>query len=251
MREWVDTTVERILSLRPRRVLEIGCGTGLMLFRIAPHCAEYCGADISPAALDYITRHWHGLAPPRLLRRSAEDFTGLEPGTFDAVILNSVAQYFPGAAYLARVLEQAVATVADGGFIFVGDVRSLPLLEAFHAGVELEHAPDELSLEHFRQRVKSRVAQERELALDPAFFRALAAVVPRISRVETCPRRGRCDNEMTRYRYDVVLRLGPGRDAQTTAEHLASPRARLPFATLPPHSAPTRPTSPPPDPLPP
>ena len=30
MREWVDQTVERILSLRPKRVLEIGCGTGLL-----------------------------------------------------------------------------------------------------------------------------------------------------------------------------------------------------------------------------
>src|SRR6202035_4644625 len=29
MREWVDFTVQRIRSLAPRRVLEIGCGTGL------------------------------------------------------------------------------------------------------------------------------------------------------------------------------------------------------------------------------
>ena len=31
-----SSTVERILALRPRRVLEIGCGTGLLLFRVAP-----------------------------------------------------------------------------------------------------------------------------------------------------------------------------------------------------------------------
>src|SRR5439155_7305291 len=30
MREWVDATVARILALRPRRALEIGCGTGLL-----------------------------------------------------------------------------------------------------------------------------------------------------------------------------------------------------------------------------
>ncbi|HKX33614.1 MAG TPA: amino acid adenylation domain-containing protein [Blastocatellia bacterium] len=232
MREWVDTTVERILSLRPRRILEIGCGTGLILFRIAPHCAEYWGTDISPAALDYVTRCWKGLEPPRLLRRRADDFMGIEPETFDAVILNSVVQYFPGAAYLARVLEQAAETVTDGGFIFVGDVRSLSLLEAFQAGVELGHAPDELSLEHFRQRVKRRVAQERELALDPAFFRALAGVLPRINRVEAYPRRGRFDNEMTRYRYDVVLRIGHGRDAQAAPPRLDWQRERLTLESL-------------------
>ena len=35
--ESVDNSVERILSLQPKRVLEIGCGTGLLLFRVAPH----------------------------------------------------------------------------------------------------------------------------------------------------------------------------------------------------------------------
>ena len=38
MREWVEGTVSRILALKPTNVLEIGCGTGLLLFRVAPHC---------------------------------------------------------------------------------------------------------------------------------------------------------------------------------------------------------------------
>jgi acyl-CoA synthetase (AMP-forming)/AMP-acid ligase II len=33
MREWVEDTVAQIRKLRPRRVLELGCGTGLLLFR--------------------------------------------------------------------------------------------------------------------------------------------------------------------------------------------------------------------------
>lgn len=36
MRELVNHAVEQILSLRPQRVLEIGCGVGLLLFQIAP-----------------------------------------------------------------------------------------------------------------------------------------------------------------------------------------------------------------------
>ena len=49
MREWVATTVTEILALRPKQVLEIGCGTGLVLLRMAPrlstnsgHAPEYC-----------------------------------------------------------------------------------------------------------------------------------------------------------------------------------------------------------------
>jgi acyl-CoA synthetase (AMP-forming)/AMP-acid ligase II len=56
MREWVNSTVDRILSLAPSRVLEIGCGTGLLLLQIAPHCSQYLGHDISREALAHIDR---------------------------------------------------------------------------------------------------------------------------------------------------------------------------------------------------
>ena len=38
MREWQESSVAQVLKLQPRRVLEIGCGTGLLLLQIAPHC---------------------------------------------------------------------------------------------------------------------------------------------------------------------------------------------------------------------
>ena len=54
MREWVDGTVSRIRSLGPKRVLEIGCGTGLLLFRLLPECTEYVGLDFSPVVLEQV-----------------------------------------------------------------------------------------------------------------------------------------------------------------------------------------------------
>src|ERR1051326_8498795 len=54
MREWVNGVVERVLALSPRNVLEIGCGTGLLLFQIAPKASSYFGTDISEHALRYI-----------------------------------------------------------------------------------------------------------------------------------------------------------------------------------------------------
>jgi ubiquinone/menaquinone biosynthesis C-methylase UbiE len=54
MREWVNNQVTQILALQPKRVLEIGCGTGLLLFRIAPHCSKYYATDFSPISLNYI-----------------------------------------------------------------------------------------------------------------------------------------------------------------------------------------------------
>src|SRR5262249_31618444 len=38
MREWLGETVDRIAKWRPERILELGCGTGMLLFRLAPQC---------------------------------------------------------------------------------------------------------------------------------------------------------------------------------------------------------------------
>jgi amino acid adenylation domain-containing protein len=218
MREWVEDTVERILARKPQRILEIGCGTGLLLFRLSPFCASYDGTDFSRSALDFVRRQLQrngdAFAHVSLEERNADDFAGYEPGSFDAVILNSVAQYFPNVEYLLRVLESAVARVASGGFVFIGDVRSLPLLESFYASVELEKAEESLPVAQLRRRVQRRVMQEEELVIHPAFFDALKKMLPRISRVEITPKRGRFHNELTKYRYQVMLHVG---DVKETA----------------------------------
>ncbi|HEX2092421.1 MAG TPA: amino acid adenylation domain-containing protein, partial [Longimicrobiaceae bacterium] len=210
MREWVERTVERILALRPERVLEIGCGTGLLLFRVAPHAAHYHGTDFSRVALEFVKRHLGAMPQVRLSRRRADRLEGLEGEGFDTVVLNSVAQYFPGVDYLLDVLEGAAACVRPGGRIFVGDVRSLRLLPALHASVELFRAPDDLPVEHLRARVHRGVSEEQELTVDPALFEALRTRIPRIGRVVVQAKRGKYDNEVSRYRYDAVLHLDAG-----------------------------------------
>ena len=211
MGEWVHHTVERLLTLQPNRVLEIGCGTGLLLSRIAPHCSRILGHRLLVEALRYLQQVKSSrkeLGHVTLTHRKAEDFEGIEAAEFDTVILNSVVQYFPNIAYLLRVLEGAVNTVRSGGFIFVGDVRSLPLLTAYHASVQYYQAHSSLSRVHLQQRIQQSIAQEEELALDPAFFIALKQHFPRISHVQLQPKRGRYRNELTRFRYDVILHVG-------------------------------------------
>src|SRR6185503_676309 len=107
MREWVDDAVDRILSFEPKRALEIECGTGLLLFNLAPHCVRYVGTDFSPAALSYVRQQLANDDKVVLLERRADDFRDIAPNSFDTVILNSVVQYFPSVVYLLRVLEDA------------------------------------------------------------------------------------------------------------------------------------------------
>jgi amino acid adenylation domain-containing protein len=203
MREWLTETVERISELRAERVLEIGCGTGMLLFRIAPQCIEYRATDISRVALDYVQQHIDAFrlaGKVRLEQRQADNFEGIGAGQYDAVIINSVTQYFPNIEYLKRVLEKAAETMMPGGYIFVGDVRSLALQELFQASVELHRADAALSISRLRQRIASRMLQRKELLVDPAFFCALKDVLPRITRAEILPKRGRSINELTQFR---------------------------------------------------
>ncbi|HEX6186263.1 MAG TPA: amino acid adenylation domain-containing protein [Pyrinomonadaceae bacterium] len=212
MREWVDSTVARILSLKPERVLEIGCGAGLLLLRIAPHCTKYWGTDFAPESLQYVRERLNDLereiAGVELFQRGADNFEGIAEDSFDAVVINSVAQYFPSIDYLLTVLEGAVKAVAPGGFIYVGDVRNLRMLEAFHLSVQLHKAEPELSREELRQRVLQQIAKEDELVVEPDFFHALKKHLPKIGQVQVHLKRGLHHNELTRFRYDVVLRIG-------------------------------------------
>jgi amino acid adenylation domain-containing protein/non-ribosomal peptide synthase protein (TIGR01720 family) len=210
MGEQIGQTVARIKALGPKRVLEVGCGTGLLLFRLAPECDLYWGTDFSEVALAH-TREWverRGLRGVRLEKRLADDFRGFSPSSFDAVVLNSVVQYFPNAEYLVQVLEGALDVVAPGGSIFLGDVRNLAVLDAFQASVQLYQARDSMSRDALKRRVEAQLRQEQELSIDPAFFFALQRHLPRIRHLEIRPKRGHHQNELMQFRYDVTLHVG-------------------------------------------
>ena len=183
MREWVDDAVERILSPAPKHVLEIGCGTGLLLFRLAPHCESYVGTDFSPAALDYVRQQLAALGRMDgavvLLERRADDFRDIEPSSLDAVILNSVVQYFPNVAYLLHVLEGAVRATRSGGFVFVGDNNvACRSSKPFTRRSNWRKPTPRFPLKSCNNSFRKRVGDEEELILDPAFFGALKEHLP-------------------------------------------------------------------------
>jgi len=222
MRVWVETTVERILALEPKKVWEIGCGTGLLLFRVAPRCVAFHGTDVSQRALDFLATQMQRpelqLPQVTLDRKPADDFSGRGGEKVDAVVINSVIQYFPDLEYLVSVLAGAIDSVRSGGSVFIGDVRHFALLETFHTSVQLHQAAGSLPCSELVAKAKKNMRQEGELLVDPEFFAVLQQRLPRISRIEINLKRGRAHNELTRFRYDVVLHVG-----DRTAEKLDCP----------------------------
>ncbi len=199
MQRWRRDAVSRIRSVlpdRPARVAELGVGGGLILSGLAtdPAVEEYWGTDLSPTVIAALERDLAAVdLPARVVVRAqpADDVTGLPTGHFDAVVVNSVIQYLPGLDHLRSVIEGALTLLAPGGSVFVGDVRHHGLLEHFHGG-------DRRAIE-----------LEKELLVDPDWFAGLVGTLPGVTGVDIRLKDADDDNELSRYRYDVVVRTGP------------------------------------------
>jgi len=234
MLEWVKASVDRVAALDPERVLELGCGTGLLLLRIAPQVAAYVGLDISREAIESlrdVARRDEALRHVELRVQAADDFSGLDGAQFDTVVINSVAQYFPDAGYLTGVLSGALAHLVPGGAVYLGDLRCLSLQDTENTSIELFRSDPDARAAEVRRRVQRRSANENELLIDPEFFAQLPAVLPDVATVDIRLRRG-SGTEMARFRYDVVLRKAPARPLVYPANWLDWDDAGLDLSAL-------------------
>jgi len=206
MRAWLDDFVQTVNGHHPKHVLEIGCGTGMVLFRVAPHCESYVGTDFSSQALAHVKRHLVAETSVKLLQREALNFGGFSHGQFDTVVINSVIQYFPDADYLHDVIAGCLPLIQDGGHLILGDLRSQPLLRAFHSAVTFGRSNPKMRLREWHSHVDRALLEEDELALAPGFFSTLK--LPRISGVSFRLQRPTHDNELSKFRYTVIIEVG-------------------------------------------
>ena len=218
---WADDIVGTVLAERPRRVLEIGSGTGMLLFRIAPGCETYDAADFSAAAVDYVRARLTERPLPQvsLMRRGADELHDLPAQAYDVILLNSVVQYFPSLEYLFEVLEECLRLLSPRGCVVLGDIRHYGLLGALCASVRAHRAGPTFDTADLRQQVRRDLSQERELLLDPALFPALQTRFPQISRVTIRLQRGRVHNELNKFRYTVVLHVSETNPALAPEPH--------------------------------
>ena len=67
--------------------------------------------------------------------------------------------------------------------------------------------------------MQKQLRHEKQLVIDPVFFMALKQHLPNISHVEIHLQQGHYHNELTKFRYDVVLHVG----------HSVSPTIDIPW----------------------
>ena len=198
---------------KPRRALELGCGNGMILLRIAKLCERYVGTDLSANAIDYVRDVIvaRGLypAPLRAGHRGGHEAARFSDKRLDTVVCNGVSMYFPSADYLTSVVENSLTAVRPGGHFFLGDVRNFLLHRHFHASVQLFIADPGMTFHDYRVNVATHVKHEGTPG-EPrrVFWRWSSAPLPPslCDRVVIDMRRGYHRTEFGMYRYDVVFR---------------------------------------------
>ena len=200
------------------RVLEIGCGAGLIMYEIASRVARYTGFDSSELTQ---SRNRAYLGEQDILNLElqcgfAHEIDSLPAGTFDLVIIASTVQFFPGLVYLERVIEKALRRLRAGGTVVVADVMDARRSEEFEKSLEefkSAHADDPA--------IRTRAATPgAELCVDEGLFHDFQSEFGEIESVDVLHRKRGFENEL-RYRYDVIIRK-----SQAATEAARPPRRK-------------------------
>ncbi|MDQ1354372.1 MAG: hypothetical protein QG657_4681, partial [Acidobacteriota bacterium] len=205
MDEYGNNILEKLKPLlhKQMRVLEIGCASGISMFRIAPLVGFYYGTDLSRIIIEKNRERAvrEGHANIALDCLPAHEIENLKERDFDLVIINSVIQDFPGHNYLRRVIRIAVGVLGESGRLFIGDVMDQDSKEKLIRDLAA------FKRDNRDKNYKTKTDFSMDLFVSRAFFNDLVFEIPGIRRVEFSGKIFTVENELTRYRYDALIEV--------------------------------------------
>lgn len=144
-----EAMVRQAAAWQPRRVLEVGCGTGHNLVRLAHAlpAVELVGVDLAPAMLARAERRLAPYAARCRLHAGGLPLARTEP-PFDLVLATYVLSMVGDG--LDELLQQMCAQLAPGGRLAVVDFESTPL-SGFRRWMGVNHV-------HLEDRIRPRLA---------------------------------------------------------------------------------------------
>ncbi len=113
--------IESLAAVAGRRVLDIGCGGGILAEALAARGAEVTGIDLAERALKVASLHalQSGLNIAYRLS-SAESLAAAEPASFDLVCCMEMLEHVP---HPESVVHAAAALVRPGGWVFFSTIN--------------------------------------------------------------------------------------------------------------------------------
>ena len=118
--DWIDATV----SLTGKRVIDIGCGGGILAESMAARGAQVTGVDLSDKALGVARLHLFESNQSVDYRKiSAEDIAAAEPESFDVVTCMEMLEHVPDPA---STVAAAARLAKPGGHVFFSTLNRNP-----------------------------------------------------------------------------------------------------------------------------
>lgn len=215
MEEYSDNILSKLKPHlnKKTRVLEIGCGSGLTLFKLAPYVGYYLATDLSPAIIERNQKKAmrDELSHVKCISMPAHALGELKEDDFDVIIINSVIHCFSGLDYLKTVLNLALECCQEKALLFLGDLMDLDLK------TELQESFREYKEKYQHQKVRTKTDWSNELFISRSFLSELPCEFPQISKVESSKKIGKIDNELSQFRFDAQLRIE--KSAQSRLQH--------------------------------
>ncbi|MCB2021069.1 MAG: bifunctional 2-polyprenyl-6-hydroxyphenol methylase/3-demethylubiquinol 3-O-methyltransferase UbiG [Rhizobacter sp.] len=119
--EWID----RLSPLKGRRVLDVGCGGGVLSDAMARHGAQVLGIDLASKPLKVAQLHAleAGTQAVEYREVAAETLAAEVPGTFDIVTCMEMLEHVPDPA---AIVSACATLVKPGGWVFFSTLNRNP-----------------------------------------------------------------------------------------------------------------------------
>ncbi|HZV64328.1 MAG TPA: bifunctional 2-polyprenyl-6-hydroxyphenol methylase/3-demethylubiquinol 3-O-methyltransferase UbiG [Telluria sp.] len=118
--EWINARV----ALAGKKVIDIGCGGGILTESMARKGAKVTGIDLSERALKVADLHsLESGVEVRYQHIAAEDMAAREPGQFDVVTCMEMLEHVPDPA---AIVKAAATLVKPGGQVFFSTLNRNP-----------------------------------------------------------------------------------------------------------------------------
>lgn len=119
--DWIDGLV----GLSGKRVLDVGCGGGILSDAMARRGADVTGIDLATKALKVAQLHALEAGTPnvRYLETSVEALAAEQPSSFDAVTCMEMIEHVPDPASVVRACS---TLVKPGGWVFLSTINRNP-----------------------------------------------------------------------------------------------------------------------------